>query len=96
MTFEWDARKAAVNPRKHKITFEQADTAFRDPGAMTFADPDHCGEELREITIGHTEEGYLLFISHCERDDRMRIISARAVTAGERRQYEEGSESQIH
>jgi uncharacterized protein len=92
VVFEWDAGKASANARKHRVTFEQAATVFTDPAALTFADPDHSDEEVREITIGHTSEGRLLFISHCERAGRMRIIGARLASRAERKQYEEGIE----
>lgn len=90
MIYEWDARKASANARKHSVTFEQAATVFTDPAALTFPDPDHSDEEFREITIGHTSQGRLLFISHCERAGRMRIIGARPASRAERKQYEEG------
>lgn len=93
MIFEWDARKAASNARKHKVAFEEAATIFGDPMALTFADPDHSEDESREVTIGHTSQGRLLFVSHCERAGRMRIISARRATRVERRQYEKGIEN---
>ena len=92
MIFEWDERKASANTRKHGVTFEQAATVFTDPAALTFPDPDHSAEEFREITIGHTSQERLLFISHCERAARMRIIGARPASRTERNQYEEGIE----
>ena len=92
MVFEWDSTKASANARKHRVTFEEAATVFTDPAALTFADPDHSDEEFREITIGHTSQGRLLFISPCERAGRMRIIGARTVSRAERKQYEEGIE----
>jgi uncharacterized DUF497 family protein len=49
VTFEWDARKAAANLKKHKVAFEDAATVFRDPLATTFPDPDHLLNEHREI-----------------------------------------------
>jgi uncharacterized DUF497 family protein len=50
---------------KHDVTFEQAATVFTDPGALTFADPDHSDEEFREITIGHilVKEGSFSFLT---------------------------------
>ncbi len=89
MTFEWDAGKAAANLTKHHTSFEDAATVFLDPLAITFPDPDHSVEERREITIGHTIKEQLVFVSHCERLGRIRIISARLATRLERRQYEE-------
>ncbi len=91
MTFEWDARKAAANFTKHAIAFEDAATVFLDPLATTFPDPDHSKEERREITIDYTMKGHLVFVSHCERRRRIRIISARRATRTEREQYEEGT-----
>jgi hypothetical protein len=67
VTFEWDARKAAGNLRKHRVAFTDTASVFLDPLAMTFPDPDHSTEERREITIGHTIKGDLLFVAHCQR-----------------------------
>jgi uncharacterized DUF497 family protein len=92
MVFEWDARKAAANLKKHRVTFEDAATVFLDPLAMTFPDPDHSMEERREITVGCTIKGKVVFVAHCERAERIRIISARAATRAEKRQYEENSQ----
>ena len=94
MTVEWDARKAAANLKKHRVTFEDAATVFLDPLATTFPDPDHAPEERREITLGCTIKRRLVFVSHCEREGRIRIISARPATRTERKQYEEGTRSQ--
>jgi uncharacterized DUF497 family protein len=88
--YEWDAGKAAANLKKHRVSFEDATSVFLDPLAVTFPDPDHSLEEHREITIGHTMREELVFVSHCERGKRIRIISARLATRLERRQYEEG------
>jgi uncharacterized DUF497 family protein len=91
--FEWDAPKATANFRKHHVDFEDAASVFLDPLAITFPDPDHSLDENREITIGRTIKGRLVFVSHCERGDWIRIISARLAVRAERLQYEEGIES---
>lgn len=89
MVYEWDAAKAVRNLKKHGLSFEEAATVFLDPLAITFPDPDHSGAENREITIGHTMKERLVFVAHCERGKRIRLISARPATKAERRQYEE-------
>jgi uncharacterized protein len=94
VTFEWDPRKASTNLKKHRVAFEDASTVFLDPLAMTFPDPDHRLQERREITIGCTIKMQLLFVSHCERGERIRIISARLATRREREQYEEGIDNE--
>jgi uncharacterized protein len=87
--YEWDPKKAKANLRKHGVTFEDAATVFLDPLAVTYPDPDHSGEEMREITVGHSSKDRVLFLSHTQRGDRTRIIGARRATPRERKQYEE-------
>ena len=89
--FEWDPNRAVRNFQKHKVSFEEAATVFRDALSMTVPDPDHSMEEDRHITIGFTNRFRLLMVAHAERGDRVRIISARELTSRERKQYEEGS-----
>jgi uncharacterized DUF497 family protein len=89
MIYEWDARKAAANLKKHGVSFPDAATVFLNPLAMTYPDPDHSVDEQQEVTIGHTIRQQLVFVSHCERGDRIRIITARLATRPERKQYEE-------
>lgn len=89
MVYEWDPDKAAANLHKHKVSFAEAASVFLDPSALTFSDPDHSDEEDREITIGSSSKQRALFVSHCERGDRIRIISARRATRKERLHYEQ-------
>lgn len=63
---------------------------FFDPLAITFPDPDHSWDERREVTLGRTIREDMVFVCHCERGERIRIISARPATRNERRDYEEG------
>ena len=90
MRFDWDKRKAARNLAKHKVSFEEAATVFGDPLSVTFDDPDHSASEQRFLIIGHSERGRLLFISHTDDGEIVRIISTREPTRGEREFYEYG------
>ena len=90
MTYEWDPAKAAANLRKHGVPFAEAASAFLDPMALTFQDPDHSEDEGREITIGVSTKQRVLFVAHCARGDRIRIISARKATQRERKRYAKG------
>jgi len=89
MDFEWDEDKAAGNLKKHKVSFTEAATVFGDPLSITFPDPDHSVDEDRFITIGTSDRDRVLVVSHTDRDDRIRIISARKATRRERKVYEE-------
>jgi uncharacterized DUF497 family protein len=88
MEFEWDDAKAKVNLAKHGVAFQEAATLFGDPLAMTYFDPDHSDDEDRYITFGTAASGRLLVVSHTDRGDVTRIISARAATRRERKAYE--------
>ena len=90
MHFEWDTKKAIANRRKHGITFEEASSALRDSFSATAHDPDHSDDGERFVTLGLSSLGHLLAVSHTDRGDAVRIISARVTTNAERLIYEEG------
>lgn len=90
MKFEHDPTKAALNLKKHGISFEEAASVFGDPMALTFADPDHSIGETRWLMLGHSRVGRVLAIIYTNRHQKYRIISARAATRHERKIYEEG------
>jgi uncharacterized protein len=60
MEFEWDAKKARANLRKHGVSFLEASTALRDPLSTTGRDPDHSDDEERFVTFGISARGRLL------------------------------------
>ena len=91
VSFEWDARKAASNLRKHEVSFEEAMRVFGDPLAQIFDDPVHSDDERRELIVGHSSPRRLLIVSFVERGSAVRILSARRTTRRERRDYEEGT-----
>jgi uncharacterized protein len=91
MEFEWNPDKAVLNLRKHDISFKEATTVFDDSLSVTFPDPEHSVGENRYVIIGISGLGQLLVVSHTDRGNLTRIISARKATRQEKRFYEEGS-----
>ncbi|MBK5275882.1 MAG: BrnT family toxin [Desulfuromonadales bacterium] len=87
--FEYDGRKAWINLKKHRVSFEEALTVFIDPLSITIPDPLHCDEEERRIIIGQSVKRRLLVVVHVDREEKIRIISARKATVHERKKYEE-------
>lgn len=87
LRFEWDLAKAKANRKKHGVSFELATTVFRDPFAIEFLDERKDYGESRYIVIGMAEGQVLLCVVHTERDDLIRIISARRATQYEQDQY---------
>jgi len=80
--FEWDEDKNTINKEKHGISFETAVRVFEDSEYLEIYDITHSDVEDRYIVIGKVEE--VLFVVYTEREDRVRIISARLATALER------------
>ena len=89
LIFEWDEKKAISNMKKHRISFEEASTAFGDELSITIEDKEHNDNENRLILIGKSEAFNTLVVVHIERTDKIRIISARKATKKEKSFYEE-------
>ncbi len=87
--FEYDERKGWINLKKHRVSFEEAMTVFADPLSLTIPDPLHSDDEERLIIIGQSVKKRLIVVVHIDKTEKIRIISARKPTAGERKQYEE-------
>jgi uncharacterized protein len=84
--FEWDDGKALANENKHRVSFDKARLVFEDQGALDELDE---REEYTEIRSNRTglADGRLLVVTYTERDDRIRIISARKATKREQDAY---------
>ena len=92
LIFEWDKKKADQNIRKHGISLEEAATVFGDPFSITIYDPLHSQDENRFVILGTSNKNRVLVVIHTDRQDRIRIISARKATKKERKQYESNEE----
>lgn len=88
LTFEWDENKTNSNVHRHKMTFEEASTAFKDTFSLTIDDPLHSQDENRLILLGMSYKNRLIVVIHTERDNIIRIISARKASKKERILYE--------
>jgi len=91
--FEWDPAKAVRNRRKHGVGFELAATVLQDPLALSRFDEEHSETEERWVTLGQADNGKLLVVVHTyqeidQHNAAVRIISARAATKREQRDYE--------
>ncbi len=94
LIFEWDAKKAQNNLKKHKVSFDEAKTVFNDPFLITYQDVEHSIIEDRFISIGISARLRLLLVVHTEVTEIedtlvIRIISCRKATELERKFSEE-------
>lgn len=86
--FEWDDAKATANYAKHGVTFEAARDVFKDPFAIEQIDDRHDYGEERWTLLGMAGDR-LLLVAYTMRQNRVRLISARAAEPFERREYHE-------
>ena len=95
MKFEWDKIKNQQNIKKHKISFEDAQTVFQDENAVYIYDETTSMDEDRFNVIGVVDNiDREITVCHCyrgENDEIIRIISARKATKTEIDLYREGA-----
>jgi uncharacterized DUF497 family protein len=84
--FEWDEEKNAKNKRKHKVSFEVAKKVFFDPKRFEVFDKKHSLNEERLITVGFSGVA-LLTVVFTEKENSVRIISARNADKDEEKEY---------
>jgi uncharacterized DUF497 family protein len=87
LEFEWDQAKSQANLQAHGVSFDLATTVFKDPFAVERLDDREDYGEERFVVIGMAEGNVILFVAYTEREDRIRIISARRATQNEQADY---------
>jgi hypothetical protein len=86
LKFGWDKSKARSNYAKHGVSFDLAKGVFRDPFAVEFLDDRQDYGEQRFVIIGMVDN-HLLYVAYSERNEVIRIISARRATNYEEEAY---------
>ncbi len=87
LEFEWHKAKAEANFSAHGVSFALAKTVFKDPFAIERCDDREDYGEERFVMVGMAEGNILLFVAYTEREERIRIISARRATQYEQDDY---------
>ncbi|MDR0874400.1 MAG: BrnT family toxin [Prevotellaceae bacterium] len=87
MTFEWDENKRQANLAKHGIDFADAKAVFRDEHKFVVVDDRTDYGETRTITVGQILDELITAVISTDRNNNIRIISARRANKKERKQY---------
>lgn len=90
--FDWDEGNARKN-EKHGVAQAEAEQVFFNEPLLALEDVKHSESEAWYHAYGRTNEGRLLQITFALRFRwmKLRVISARTMSARERRTYEEAS-----
>jgi uncharacterized DUF497 family protein len=86
MDIEFDPAKAAVNMKKHGVSFQEAATCLLDPIALVREDEDAVSEQ-RFVLLGMSANVRLLVVVYVLSAESVRIISARKPTRKEETSY---------
>jgi uncharacterized DUF497 family protein len=85
MEFEWYSEKERSIAEKHGLDMEVVKKVFDDPYRIVQYDKAHSGLEDRWQTLGMVNG--VLLAAYTEREEKIRIITARKATPEERRIY---------
>ncbi|HSP16764.1 MAG TPA: BrnT family toxin [Thermoanaerobaculia bacterium] len=85
--FEWDEGNLDKNWQRHGVAFWECEEIVLNRPLVVRPDSEHSKTELRYYALGRTEAGRLLFVAFTIRRKLIRPISARDMTAKERRVY---------
>lgn len=85
--FEWDPGNSDKNWLRHQVRQPEAEQALLNRPLVLTVDLKHSQTESRYWALGQTDSGRLLAVVFTIRGTRIRIISARAMSNGERRVY---------
>ena len=85
--FEWDDDKAEANYRKHGVDFVLARRVFDDHFAVERHDPFSAVYSEERFIITGMVGGQLVTVVYTDRDDYIRLISARRASKREHDDY---------
>lgn len=85
--FEWDEGNSEKNLIKHQVSQAECEELFFNDPLMAAPDEKHSDDEPRRYVLGQTDECRRLFVVVTIRDKRMRVISARAMSKREEKEY---------
>lgn len=88
ITFDWDKGNAEKNFKKHRLTIQEIEQAFKSEYTFIFEDKKHSQKEKRYGMFTEVSEDKQFSIVFMIRKDKIRIITARPMSKRERREYE--------
>lgn len=91
LEFEWDETKAESNYAKYGITFAEASLVFFDLDHFIEQDARREYGEMRFKIIGKTKEQIIAAVVYTDRENRIRLISARKARKNEKEKYHDQS-----
>ena len=93
VAFQWDRGNLHKNIAKHDVSWQEAEEIFGNKPLVLSQDLKHTtAKERRMLALGKTKANRKLFIAFTIRINKIRVISARAMTRAEEDAYEDFEE----
>ena len=86
--FDWDQGNLTKNWDKHDVSTGECEQIFFNKPLIVKRDREHSKFENRYYVLGRTNMNRLLFAVFTVRNEKIRIISARDMTASEIERYQ--------
>ena len=87
--FDWDDGNVLKNEIKHNLKWQTIEEVFFNEPLVVVGDKKHSDKtECRCLALGYVDDSRLVSIVFTKRDDKIRVISARAMSKKERKFYE--------
>ncbi|MFA5890316.1 MAG: BrnT family toxin [Actinomycetota bacterium] len=87
IAFEWDEGNSSKSLEKHRVSDGECEEIFFNSPLVVGEDSTHSQMEPRGFALGSTNTGRLLFAVFTIRRQLVRVISARDMTAAERKRF---------
>lgn len=87
--FEWDEGNREKNWIRHHVSAAECEQVFFNIPLLVAEDRQHSSSEPRYYVLGQTDAGRKLFVVVTVRGELVRVISARDMSRGERKEYED-------
>ena len=87
-SFDWNNGNIKKSWIKHKVDYKECEAIFFNEPLLILPDELHSQKEIRYYALGITFNKRLLFISFTFRNNKIRIISVRAMNKKEQKIYE--------
>lgn len=86
--FDWDEGNILKNWERHRVSASECEQVFFNRPLVGFPDEAHSSDEPRFYLLGRTDAGRHIFVAFTDRNNLIRVISARDMNRKERKAFE--------